>query len=76
MDITENHSEKTTVNGDDTPASEFETEVKQSEDVGSSAAFDDGDLDSDDVNVLPGTGGPDDVGDIDVDPGEINPSGH
>jgi hypothetical protein len=76
MDTTENHSEKTTPNADDTPASEYETEVKQSEDVGSSAAFDDSDIDSDDVAVLPGTGGPDDVGDIEVDPAEINPSGH
>jgi hypothetical protein len=28
------------------------------------------------VRVLPGTGGPDDVGDVDVDPGELNMSGH
>jgi hypothetical protein len=32
--------------------------------------------DADDVRVLPGTGGPDDVGDVDVDPGELNMSGH
>lgn len=29
-----------------------------------------------DVNVLPGTGGPDDVGDVEVDPDELNMSGH
>jgi hypothetical protein len=32
--------------------------------------------DADDVRVLPGTGGPDDVGDVDVDPSELNMSGH
>ena len=32
--------------------------------------------DADDVRVLPGTGGPDDVGDVDVDPDELNMSGH
>jgi hypothetical protein len=29
-----------------------------------------------DVNVLPGTGGPDDVGDVEVDPDDLNMSGH
>jgi hypothetical protein len=33
-------------------------------------------VDPDDVKVLPGTGGPDDVGDIEVDPDELNLSGH
>lgn len=27
------------------------------------------------VNVLPGTGGPDDTGDIEMDPGEFHPKG-
>ncbi|WP_106209648.1 hypothetical protein [Glaciihabitans tibetensis] len=31
---------------------------------------------ADDVKVLPGTGGPDDVGDVEVDPDELNMSGH
>jgi hypothetical protein len=31
---------------------------------------------AEDVRVLPGTGGPDDVGDVDVDPSELNMSGH
>jgi hypothetical protein len=33
-------------------------------------------VDPDDVKVLPGTGGPDDVGDVEVDPDELNMSGH
>jgi hypothetical protein len=30
---------------------------------------------SDDVKVLPGTGGPDDVGDVEMAPGEYHPKG-
>jgi len=47
------------------PGSETETEVKQDE----SAAGDNG---PDGVNLRPGTGGPDDVGDVEVDPSELN----
>jgi hypothetical protein len=48
------------------PASERETEVKQ-DDQSTHAR----DVDTDDVDLLPGTGGPDDNGMVDVDPGEI-----
>ena len=40
------------------------------------AATTEADVDDSDVNVLPGTGGPDDVGDIEVDPDDLNMSGH
>ena len=52
------------------PASETETEQKQSQ--GSPAAANDPDIDEDDVKVEPGTGGPDDVGEIEVDPDDLN----
>lgn len=55
------------------PASETETEQKQSE-QGLPDGVDD-DIDPDDVRVVPGTGGPDDVGDVHVDPGDIDLSG-
>ena len=56
------------------PSSSRETEELQ--DAPDSAALDDADINPDDVKVLPGTGGPDDVGDIDVDPGEIDLEGN
>lgn len=46
--------------------------AKQAEDVSDSEAMDDPEIDEDAVDVLPGTGGPDDVGDVDVDPDDIN----
>jgi len=49
--------------------------AKQSESVASSEAFDDPAIDPDDVKVLPGTGGPDDAGELDA-PFEYDPSGH
>jgi hypothetical protein len=49
--------------------------AKQSEDVGDSAAFRDDNIGRSDVNVLPGTGGPDDVGDEEV-PDDYDPTGH
>jgi hypothetical protein len=51
-------------------------QAKQDEGVRGSTAVDDPDVATDDVRVLPGTGGPDDVGDIDVDPAELNLDGH
>jgi hypothetical protein len=33
---------------------------------------DDEDIDADQVQLLPGTGGPDDVGDVEVDPADIH----
>ena len=56
------------------PASGRETEQRQASP--DSAALHDPDIDDDDVNVLPGTGGPDDVGDVDVDPDEIDLQGN
>lgn len=52
-------------------------EQKQNASVESSEAFaDDAPADEDAVKVLPGTGGPDDVGDIDVPPEDYDPTGH
>jgi len=55
------------------PSSEDETAQKQRED-GLPDTVDD-DIDPDDVTVAPGTGGPDDVGDVEVDPGDIDLTG-
>ncbi|WP_258034384.1 hypothetical protein [Microbacterium sp. CJ77] len=55
------------------PASESETESKQQDPLPDTI---DDDIDPDDVRVVPGTGGPDDVGDIDVDPEDLNLPGH
>ena len=55
----------------ESPTSETDTQVKQTESTSSSSAVDD-DIDDDDVSVLPGTGGPDDSGEVDVDPAELN----
>jgi len=54
------------------PQSDETTDELQETPVADSPAFDDPDIDQADVNTLPGTGGPDDEGDIDVDPGELN----
>ena len=54
-----------------TPGSESETQERQ-ESPASSRATDDPEIDEGDVNLLPGTGGPDDVGDIEVDPEDLN----
>lgn len=51
------------------PASETETERKQDDPLPETI---DDDIDPDDIRVVPGTGGPDDVGDIDVDPADLN----
>jgi hypothetical protein len=45
---------------------------KRQEDPSASAATADPDINDDDVKVLPGTGGPDDTGDVDVDPDDID----
>jgi hypothetical protein len=55
------------------PASETETQRKQEDPLPDSV---DDDIDTDQVRVAPGTGGPDDAGDIDVDPEDLNLSGH
>ncbi|WP_150308552.1 hypothetical protein [Planctomonas psychrotolerans] len=56
------------------PASERDTEGKQDE-PRTSETLDDPEVESEDVQVLPGTGGPDDVGEVEVDPSELNMSG-
>lgn len=54
------------------PASETETERKQNDPLPETI---DDDIDEDDIRVVPGTGGPDDVGDVDVDPADLNMPG-
>lgn len=54
------------------PASETETEQKQNETLADSV---DDDIDPEQVQVAPGTGGPDDVGEIEVDPADLNMPG-
>lgn len=49
--------------------------AKQAEVPSGSTATDDDAINDDDVKVLPGTGGPDDVGDIEVDPAELHMDG-
>jgi len=56
------------------PGSDTETKVLQQETVSTAAVGDD--IDQDAVKVLPGTGGPDDAGDIEVDEDEIHLSGY
>lgn len=50
------------------PASEAETAAKQAETVPEEL---DDDIDSSRIRAVPGTGGPDDAGDIDMSPGEV-----
>ncbi|WP_309104036.1 hypothetical protein [Microbacterium sp.] len=54
------------------PASETETQQKQRDPLPETL---DDDIDPDDVRVTPGTGGPDDVGDVEVDPDDLNMPG-
>ena len=53
------------------PGSEESTEQLQHDQAGS-PALDDPAIDENDVTNLPGTGGPDDEGDVDVDPADLN----
>ena len=54
------------------PASETETQHKQADPLPDTV---DSDIDGAAVNVVPGTGGPDDVGDVEVDPDDLNMPG-
>ena len=54
------------------PASETETQRKQEDPHPETL---DPDIDADDVNVVPGTGGPDDAGDVEVAPEDLNMPG-
>jgi hypothetical protein len=49
-----------------------ETTSELQNDVAGSPAFDDPEIDRDSVTTLPGTGGPDDEGDIEIDPSDLN----
>ncbi|GGI44950.1 hypothetical protein BCL57_000718 [Agromyces flavus] len=55
------------------PASEAETAAKQADPVPEQVVDD---VDARDIRAVPGTGGPDDAGDVDVDPDELNLPGH
>jgi hypothetical protein len=55
---------------------ERDIEVKQNESVGESDALNDDDIDASKVKVLPGTGGPDDVGFTEAEPDDYNRTGH
>jgi len=57
------------------PASEREQEVRNEPGGQTSAATEDPEVDSDAVNLLPGTGGPDDQGDIDAADQEFSLNG-
>ncbi|WP_258059044.1 hypothetical protein [Rathayibacter rathayi] len=67
-------SESETIEKDisESPGSERETEAKQDSDPAESRTDVSG---SADVKAVPGTGGPDDVGDVEVDPGEVSLNG-
>lgn len=55
---------------------ERDIEAKQREVPSENAALADPEIDSEKVRVLPGTGGPDDVGDTDATPDDYDRSGH
>ena len=55
---------------------ERDVDAKQSQSVVKSEAIQqDSEIDSDAVQVLPGTGGPDDVGEVELDPEDYNRDG-
>ena len=69
-------------NGDRDAADEYhdgnerDVEQKQAQSVSDAEAVkQDADIDADDVRVLPGTGGPDDGGDVDLEPEGYNREG-
>lgn len=51
------------------PGSDTETAAKQADPIPDQVAED---VDTEGVRAVPGTGGPDDAGDIDVDPDDLN----
>jgi hypothetical protein len=56
---------------------ERDVKRKQAEPVTASEAIrQDPDVDADAIQVLPGTGGPDDVGDVELEPEDYNRTGH
>lgn len=64
-----NDDEQTSKDLSYSPASETETAAKQAD---GKPVVRDPDIASGMINVAPGTGGPDDSGDVDVDPGELH----
>ena len=56
---------------DYSPSSERETEALQDDQDGSEA-FEDPGIDRSEVRLLPGTGDPDDPGDVELKPGDIH----
>jgi hypothetical protein len=73
MSMKEHPSENESVEHDTvySPSSAAETRERQA-DPDESPATADPDIDDDDVTLLPGTGGPDDSGDVEVNPEDIN----
>jgi len=73
MSMKEHPSENDPIERDTvySPSSDEETRERQDK-PRESQATDDPDIHDEDVNVLPGTGGPDDVGDVEVDPEDID----
>ena len=55
------------------PSSEAETAAKQADPIPDRVAEE---VDESEIRAVPGTGGPDDAGDVDVDPDELNLPGH
>jgi hypothetical protein len=54
------------------PGSEAETAAKQDDPLPDAVAHD-ADIDTTRINAVPGTGGPDDAGDVDLDPEDVEP---
>jgi hypothetical protein len=67
--------EQTTKDRAYSPATEREQEVRNAPGGQESLAKDDPDIDADAVHLLPGTGGPDDQGDVDVPDDEFTLNG-
>lgn len=68
-------SENDSVQKDTTYSPGSETETAEKQDGPTLPEGVDDDIDAEDVRVVPGTGGPDDVGDVDVDPADLNMPG-
>ncbi|HEV7951605.1 MAG TPA: hypothetical protein VGP24_17725 [Glaciihabitans sp.] len=73
-----NDATDSTSPGSDGPdyADTNDRDIRAKQNSTTSEATDDPAVEADDVKVLPGTGGPDDVGDVEVDPAELNMDGH
>lgn len=73
MSMKEHPSEDESIERDTvySPGSDSETTSRQANPTRSEAT-DDEEIDADDVKLLPGTGGPDDSGDVEVNPDDID----